>query len=147
MKWPNDYWQTPPELIAKIDEFYEGEWFDPCPADPGFDGLAMPWPPKVYVNPPFSQYKKWAEYGRLQPLEQLWICHHDSSTERMQLLFPGATVGLLLDRVSFIHPETGKPKGTDIAKSQTLLYRGNHPGRFRRVFQDIAWILEQSVSA
>lgn len=136
-----DCWQTPPWLLELVNQFYgsRDQWFDPCPPNPGFDGLSIKWPSNTYINPPFSQYKKWASHGRLQPLEQIWICHHDSSTERMQLLLPGATLCLLFDRISFIHPETGLPKGTDIAKSQTLIYRGNKPELFKAVFEKVGF--------
>lgn len=137
-----DCWQTPPWLLALMDEFFEGQWFDPCPVNPTFDGLAVKWPEKCFINPPFSQYLKWAEHGFVQPLEQIWICHHDSSTQRMQTLFPGAALCLLYNRVSFINPETGLPKGTDIAKSQTLIYRGNKSSRFADVFNRYGFVCE-----
>ncbi len=51
------YWLTPPELFKALQlEFNGGEPFDdPCPfpRPPGFDGLAIPWGPANYVNPPF----------------------------------------------------------------------------------------------
>lgn len=139
-----DSWRTPGYILEKVNLFYDGKWFDPCPSEPVLNGLNTPWPPKSYINPPFSQYLKWAKYGVLQPLEQIWICHHDSSTERFQILIPGATLCLLYERVSFIWPKTGKPKGTDIAKSQTLIYRGNHPQRFNQYFHGLGFIAEQT---
>jgi hypothetical protein len=33
--------------------------FDPCPSDPEFDGLAIPWGPHNYANPPFHQALMW----------------------------------------------------------------------------------------
>jgi len=128
-----DNWKTPPWLLTLITEFYEGGWFDPCPDNPTFNGLAIKWPAKTYINPPFSQYLKWAQHGFVQPLEQIWMCDHDHSTERFKTLLPGATLCLLFDRVAFIHPETNKSISSN-PRCQTLIYRGNNVGRFKQVF-------------
>lgn len=134
-----DCWMTPFPIIERVDAFFEGEWFDPCPTNPRFDGLAVKWPAKTYINPPFSEYLKWVKHGRLQPLEQIWMCDHDHSTERFQDLMPGATLCMLFDRVAFVHPLDGKPiKGNP--RCQSLVYRGNHVERFRQHFQGIGMI-------
>lgn len=142
-KQPKDDWQTPLMILDAVDKFWPEGWFDPCPPNPTFDGLGVKWPEKCFINPPFSQYLRWAKHGRLQPREQIWICHHDSSTRRVQELLPGATLCLLYDRVSFIDPVTGLPKGTDPAKSQTLIYRGNYVKDFARIFQPLGFVCEQ----
>ena len=50
-------WGTPPEIRGR----FSGH-FDPCPFPlPDFDGLTIPWPNKVFVNPPFSSLGDWAE--------------------------------------------------------------------------------------
>ena len=33
--------------------------FDPCPADPTVDGLAVPWGSRVFCNPPYKDVKVW----------------------------------------------------------------------------------------
>ncbi len=59
--WRDNY-QTPQYILDCVDKLYGGEWFDPCPANPDFDGLDMFWDyKKVYVNPPFSKHKEWCE--------------------------------------------------------------------------------------
>lgn len=69
----NDYWQTPQYILDKVNEFWPGGWFVPCPvnhsttlARTALDGRFNKWPARCYINPPFSQYLKWASHGRLQ---------------------------------------------------------------------------------
>lgn len=133
----SDSWQTPRSILDAVDALWPDGWFDPCPANPGFDGLSVEWRKHSFINPPFSEYLKWVEYGLTQKGDQLWVCHHDSSTKRMRLLFPGAALCLLSKRVKFIDLETGKPRGTDPAKSQTLIYRGEYPLSFAKRFQHL----------
>jgi site-specific DNA-methyltransferase (adenine-specific) len=50
-------WGTPTEIRERFSQH-----FDPCPFPRGsFDGLDIPWPNKVFVNPPFSALSEWAE--------------------------------------------------------------------------------------
>lgn len=136
-----DNWQTPLNILGLVDRFYGGQWFDPCPINPEFNGLTMKWHPRTYINPPFSEYLEWAKHGKLQPLEQIWICNHDHSTERFQLLTPGSTMCLLFDRVAFINPETREPVNGN-SKCQTLIYRGNNSDYFEEVFQGVGTVVE-----
>ena len=50
-------WGTPTEILNR----FEG-YFDPCPYPrANFDGLNIPWPKLVFVNPPFSGLAQWIE--------------------------------------------------------------------------------------
>ena len=56
-------WGTPPEILERI---YDGEalrykeYFDPCPfPNPDWNGLDVPWPNHVFINPPFKALKEW----------------------------------------------------------------------------------------
>ena len=54
-----DKWGTP----KHIKDNYKG-YFDPCPyPTPSWDGLQIDWvdKKKVFVNPPYSDIKSWAE--------------------------------------------------------------------------------------
>lgn len=75
---------TPPSLLNMIQMmFWRGAAaFDPCPASPEFDGLAVAWKSRNFVNPPFSNIAVWA---------------HKSATE------PGNTVLLMLARPSTVY--------------------------------------------
>ena len=56
--------ETPDWLKNQIiDEF--GEYFDPCPVNPQFNGLEIVWPTNkpIYVNPPYKRghISKWVK--------------------------------------------------------------------------------------
>lgn len=146
-KW-RDFYQTPPFILEAVTNFFGPDWFDPCPANPDFDGLAIKWPEKTYINPPFSQYKKWSAHGWHQPLEQIWMSNHCHDTEWWQSL-PVDAMCLLFDRVVFIDPRTGKPAvdkhgkpNTAVAQRQTLRYKGSDLLGFKRSFQHLGTIVE-----
>lgn len=154
-KWRDNY-QTPNYILSRVAAFLD-RYFDPCPANPSFDGLDMDWPKYqgIYINPPFSEYEKWVDHGlRQENIEQIWIMNHDSSTLRMKkLLSQASAICLLSQRVQWIDPRTGEPvqvtckktgkqsKGTDPAKSQTLIYLGENPEAFYGSFSLIGRVL------
>jgi hypothetical protein len=50
-------WGTPAHILTRFDGY-----FDPCPFPmPDWDGLAIPWPQWVFVNPPFCDLAEWAK--------------------------------------------------------------------------------------
>jgi len=56
-------WQTPKAVYDKLNEEF-GFNFDPCPHNPGFDGLAIPWKESNFVNPPYGrEIPKWIKKG------------------------------------------------------------------------------------
>lgn len=54
-----DHWQTPKEILDYLRDNYGGGWFDPCPRHPTVDGLSVSWKPYCFINPPYSQVKRW----------------------------------------------------------------------------------------
>ena len=54
----SDLWKTPSNIYKR---FMQDGYFDPCPTNPTFDGLSIPWKNKNFVNPPYSQIMKWLD--------------------------------------------------------------------------------------
>lgn len=50
----NIYENTPTALFEVLDKEFRFN-FDPCPANPCFDGLEVEWKGNVYVNPPYGK--------------------------------------------------------------------------------------------
>lgn len=62
----NDQVGTPEYFLEWLVEenFLEKDFFDPCPLKrPDWDGLEVPWKKSNFVNPPYSEVKKWLEKG------------------------------------------------------------------------------------
>jgi hypothetical protein len=137
-----DHWMTPPHIIAAVNEFYGGNWFDPCPPSPSFDGLTVGWGPKSYINPPFSKYKKWFEYGRAQKGEQLWLSNNFTDTIAGQTLLKICDAVLFFKkRLAFLHPETREPSKNNNT-GQMLCYFGPNSLEFNKVFSQFGIVLE-----
>lgn len=126
-KW-RDFYQTPGYILDAVKNFYGGEFFDPCPVNPTFDGLSTVWQPNSFINPPFSDYKSWVTHGLKQSTPQLWICNHNHDTAWFRLLLDYSIAMVLLQkRVKFIDPLTGTPSAsTAIGKCQTIILIDSH---------------------
>ena len=73
-----DRWFTPPDLLARIADFFEGEYLDPCPAcvegEPIENGLWMAWRGRVYVNPPYGRaIRPWIQRAVTEPVDELLL--------------------------------------------------------------------------
>jgi len=53
----HDDWKTPKYFLDEIKEEF-GNFFDPCPINPIFDGLKIEWEKVNYINPPYSRTLK-----------------------------------------------------------------------------------------
>ena len=51
-------WHTPQWFYNEINNEFHFT-LDPCPINPTFDGLSIRWNGNVYVNPPYTNPKKW----------------------------------------------------------------------------------------
>ncbi len=56
----SDNWRTPEKFYKELNKEF-GFDFDPCPANPKFDGLKIDWGSCNFVNPPYSEISKWVE--------------------------------------------------------------------------------------
>ncbi len=53
-------WKTPEAVYNALDDEFQFD-FDPCPAHPTFDGLAVEWGQRCFVNPPYKEIAKWMQ--------------------------------------------------------------------------------------
>ena len=53
-------WKTPDVAYKDLNMEFVFD-FDPCPPNPKFDGLSCEWGLCSFVNPPYSEIKKWFE--------------------------------------------------------------------------------------
>lgn len=56
-------WKTPKMVYQVLDSEFKFD-FDPCPVNPGFDGLNIEWGQSNFVNPPYGrEIPKWIKKG------------------------------------------------------------------------------------
>jgi site-specific DNA-methyltransferase (adenine-specific) len=61
----NQDWKTPALTYAGLNAEFDFD-FDPCPVSPKFDGLAIDWGKRNFVNPPYKSLKLWVEKSWLE---------------------------------------------------------------------------------
>jgi len=64
--------QTPDWLLLFYRKMF-GNYFDPCPASPTFDGLSIPWKHRNYINPPYNELSKWIKKGIQERKESIYL--------------------------------------------------------------------------
>ena len=71
---PRDSVETPQYIMDYVRQHW-GKCFDPCPLNmhPLIDGLAIDWEQVNYVNPPYSQAKRWVEKSYREYLSLIHI--------------------------------------------------------------------------
>ncbi len=88
------------------------EWFDPCPLNPTFDGLKIPWQDRTFANVPYSRKKKdkagvidWVKKAideSRQGKRIALLVRHDHTTDWFaQLYLAGAHFLPIMERVKF----------------------------------------------
>lgn len=160
----NQNLQTPPKILKLVNDVAP-IGFDPCPANPTFDGLKVSWRGHglVYENPPYDEIAKWLLKGNSQFSKTRVGVMHD----QLVVLIPARTdtkwfhemvlghadaICLWKGRITFHDPETGEPLKTYSKKDKTwkvtpapfpsmLLYFGARPKRFEEVFSPHGWIV------
>lgn len=62
-------WKTPKATYDALNAEFHFD-FDPCPAKPAFDGLAIEWHARNFVNPPYGrEIRKWIKKGYEESLK------------------------------------------------------------------------------
>ena len=90
--------------------------------DRGEDGLSLPWAGSVFVNPPYSDVKPWAEklLASSDVTAAAFLVNLDASTAWWRLLSKRLTVGLFFYRRVQFSPPPGVKASTN-SKPQVLL--------------------------
>lgn len=114
-----DSYVTPQWLMSIFDNFY-----DPCPFNynPEFDGLAIDWKDKTYVNPPYSNPLPWVKKA-IEEMNKgkliIMLLRADSSTKYFQLCQEFGEVLYFGRRIKF----NGK---TPYFASMLVIFNGLH---------------------
>jgi hypothetical protein len=122
------YIVTPPDVYEALDDEFHFD-FDPCPLNPDFDGLKVPWGKSNYVNPPFVRRgepasitdfaRKAIAESKLGNLSVLVVPAH--SHYMNMLLEAGAEQPRSMGRVRWLHTETGEPMSSPPAVTCFIL--------------------------
>jgi len=102
----SDHWQTPPWLYDELNAEFNFD-FDPCPLHADFDGLAVDWGDRNYVNPPYNRrdkpkfIQKAYEEWRRGKTSVLLIPAATGTRQFHDLILPNAEVRFLRGRVNF----------------------------------------------
>jgi len=125
----NDYYLTPRSLLQDIRQEF-GEFFDPCPRLPEFDGLNIDWNKVNFVNPPYSRHlkesfiKKAYEEQKKGNTSILLLPVRTSSKVFHDIVLPNAELRFFRGRITFINPrDHGKPAPA-IFDSMLVIFRG-----------------------
>lgn len=86
---------TPKKFYEELDKEFHFD-FDPCPSNPPFDGLAIPWRRKNFCNPPYSIKRAWIikaiEEQRMGRLTVMLLPVDTSTSWFLDLVLPNAEV-------------------------------------------------------
>ena len=101
-KSKTDDWRTPSNLYR---EFIENDYFDPCPLHASFDGLSIDWKEKNFVNPPYSELKRWIEKSieeNKKNKEVILLIPSRTDTKGFEMLFKhGCEFTFIIGRLHF----------------------------------------------
>jgi len=94
--------KTPTWLLKQLYDVFDFD-FDPCPIEHKFDGLKIDWGKRNYVNPPYSEKRKWI----LKAIEQqkkgkltVMLLPVDTSTRWFnELILPNCQIIWLKERM------------------------------------------------
>ena len=97
-----DDWSTPKYIY---NQAMEKGMFDPCPLFSSVDGLRIEWESSNFVNPPYSNLKKWIEKSIEQAnkgKKVVLLIPARTDTKAFKMLFEyGSTFTLITGRLRF----------------------------------------------
>lgn len=102
----HDNWKTPNWVLDKVRNEY-GDFFDPCPLNATFDGLACAWGEVNYINPPYSTKLKEAFIRKayqesINGKTCIMLLPVSTSTKIFhEVIYPNATIKFIKGRVKF----------------------------------------------
>jgi len=151
----NSEWYTPAELITLAREVMGDIDCDPATSAVAnetvkaktyytaqTDGLTKPWHGRVWMNPPYAQplirdfcSAASAKFEQGEISQAIVLVNNATETAWFQQLLTTSTaVCFLRGRVKFVDPQ-GNPNGAPL-QGQALVYFGDSPETFARVFED-----------
>lgn len=106
--------RTPRHFLDMLKRLFFGRLatvFDPCPANPSFDGLAVRWKKRNYVNPPFRDLSTWIEKAVSEPGGTIVLMPLRSGTRYFhETLFPNSgAIIFWTNRIAFPPHADGLP--------------------------------------
>lgn len=110
-------WRTPTKLYRDLNNEFHFD-FDPCPVNPGFDGLHAEWGKCNFVNPPYGRgIYKWfekgfTEYQKGKTIVWLIFVQQSSTIAFHKWIYPYAEIRLLKGRLRFDDGKGSAPFGS-----------------------------------
>ena len=106
----NQCWQTPPDIYAALNTEFHFD-FDPCPANPKFNGLEIEWGKSNFVNPPFGREQPlWIKKGFEEYLKgKIVVFLIPARTDTIafhKYLYGKAELRFIKGRIKFINPDS-----------------------------------------
>jgi hypothetical protein len=136
-------WYTPSWLLERIQAFYGGAYFDPCPASLGVireNGLLGNWTSqRVFCNPPYGKpIAAWVRKAMTDPVKECILLVPAYTETRWFAPLYDHTICFIHGRVQF---ERYGVKRENAPHPSVLVYRGRRYKQFAEAFADLGPVL------
>lgn len=121
--------QTPSEVWDCLHKEFGKQLFDPCPLNPKWDGLNIPWKKLNYVNPPYNKCKEWMKKAvhemKVNKCKSICLipCRSHTNWFHEFVLPHAAEIRLIKNGVRFVGYKRKSPFSTCI-----VIFDPNHEG-------------------
>lgn len=156
---PIKNWNTPPKIISAVKGFWGEIVLDPCSNEHSLvgakkeifwpqDGLAVDWPNKTFVNPPYGRNPEnktslldWVEKAANSQSEVIMLIPVATNTRHFYKIFDSASAICFLkdSRLKFWMEGKEDPKGAPMACC--LAYWGDNREEFAQNFQNLGKVV------